>query len=50
MDKKTEVITIRLSKSTKDLLQKIAEEKEWSISKTAEKIITIYLQNMQKCL
>ena len=50
MDKKSEVITIRLSKATKEKLQLIAEEKEWSISKTAEKIITEHLANMQKCI
>lgn len=37
--KKTEVITIRTTRENKEKLEKIAKEKEWSISKTIEKII-----------
>ena len=37
--KKTEVITIRTTPENKEKIEKIAKEKEWSISKTIEKII-----------
>lgn len=39
-DKKTEVIAIRTTKKTKDTLEKIAAEHEWTVSKLAEKIIS----------
>lgn len=37
--KKTEVITIRTTKENKQKIEKLAKEKEWSLSKTIEKII-----------
>ena len=43
MDKKTEVITIRITADTKRKLAALAAEKEWSIAQTANKIITSYL-------
>ncbi len=39
-DKKTEVITIRTSRKTKTALEMEAKEKEWTISKLAEKILS----------
>lgn len=42
MDKKTEVITIRVTTDTKQKLAALAAEKEWSIAQTANKIITQY--------
>lgn len=38
--KKTEVITIRTTPKNKQKIENIAKEKEWSISKTIEKLIT----------
>lgn len=38
--KKTEVITIRTTPENKQKIENIAKEKEWSISKTIEKLIT----------
>ena len=43
MEKKTEVITIRITADTKRKLAALAAEKEWSIAQTANKIITSYL-------
>lgn len=43
MEKKTEVITIRITADTKQKLAALAAEKEWSIAQTANKIITSYL-------
>lgn len=43
MEKKTEVITIRITADTKQKLAALAAEKEWSIAQTANKIITNYL-------
>lgn len=37
--KKTEVITIRTTKENKQKIEKIAKEKEWSLSKTIEKLL-----------
>ena len=45
MDKKTEVITIRITADTKQKLAALAAEKEWSIAQTANKIITNYLND-----
>ena len=42
-EKKTEVITIRITADTKQKLAALAAEKEWSIAQTANKIITSYL-------
>lgn len=38
MTKKTEVITFRTDSETKDLLAKMAEEKEWSIAQVVDKM------------
>ena len=45
MEKKTEVITIRITADTKRKLAALAAEKEWSIAQTANKIITSYLND-----
>ena len=45
MEKKTEVITIRITADTKQKLAALAAEKEWSIAQTANKIITYYLND-----
>lgn len=45
MEKKTEVITIRITTDTKRKLAALAAEKEWSIAQTANKIITNYLND-----
>ena len=45
MEKKTEVITIRITADTKQKLAALAAEKEWSIAQTANKIITSYLND-----
>ena len=45
MEKKTEVITIRITADTKQKLAALAAEKEWSIAQTANKIITNYLND-----
>lgn len=37
--KRTEVITIRTTKENKEKIEKIAKEKEWSLSKTIEKLV-----------
>ena len=42
MDKKSEVIPIRIPADTKRKLAALAEEKEWSIAQTANKILTEY--------
>ena len=41
---KTEVLTIRIAKSTKMIVAQEAEKREWSTSKTAEKILTAWAQ------
>ena len=42
--KKTEPITYRTDKRTKNILQIIASEKKWSISQLSEEIIKEWLQ------
>lgn len=46
--KKTEVITFRTTPETKRKLEKISEDKEWSISQVIEKIITEYTKETEK--
>ena len=48
-EKKTEVITIRITASTKSAILKEAELRDWSPSKVAEKILTSWAeQQMEK--
>ena len=42
--KRTEYITYRTDKNTKDILANIAAEKKWSISQLSEEIIKEWLQ------
>ena len=42
--KRTEYITYRTDKKTKDILAQIAAEKKWSISQLSEEIIKEWLQ------
>ena len=42
--KKTEPVTYRTDKKTKDILAQIAAEKKWSISQLSEEIIKEWLQ------
>ena len=44
MLKKTEAVTYRTDKATKNILLKIAAEKKWSISQLSEEIIKEWLQ------
>ena len=42
--KKSEPVTYRTDKKTKEVLSQIAEEKKWSISQLSEEIIKEWLQ------
>ncbi len=42
--KKTEFITLRTDAKTKALLEKIADEKKWSISQLTEQIVQHWLK------
>ena len=42
--KKTEFITLRTDQKTKAILEKIAEEKKWSISQLTEEIIQQWIR------
>jgi hypothetical protein len=46
--KKTEFISVRTDKQTKDELLKIAEEKKWSISLLVEDIVQQWLEEQKK--
>lgn len=43
--KKTVVITFRTDEQVKDMLEKIAEEKEWSVSQVVDKLCRNYLND-----
>ena len=43
--KKTEFITLRTDQKTKAILEKIAEEKKWSISQLTEEIIQQWIRD-----
>lgn len=43
-EKKTEVITIRTTSRTRKALEKAAEEREWTTSKMAEKILSAWAE------
>ena len=47
-EKKTEVITIRISKDTKNKLQDAADQREWTISKLAEKLLSTWVNEKDK--
>ena len=44
-EKKTEVLTIRVTAGTKNAIAREAEKREWSTSKMAEKILTIWAES-----
>ena len=46
--KKTEFISVRTDKQTKDELVKIADEKKWSISLLVEDIVQQWLEKQKK--
>lgn len=43
-EKRTEFISYRTDKETKDILMQIAAEKKWSISQLTEEIVKEWLQ------
>ena len=43
--KKTEFITLRTDQKTKAILEKIAEEKKWSISQLTEEIVQQWIRD-----
>lgn len=48
-EKKTEVITVRITAKTKAAIEAEAERHEWSTSKMAEKILSLWVdQNESK--
>jgi len=44
-DKKTEVLTIRVTAKTKQAIMQEAKKREWTASKMAEKILTTWAEN-----
>ncbi len=48
MSKKTEVITFRTDPDTKERLNKMALEKEWSIAQAVDKICKEYFRREEK--
>lgn len=48
--KKTEAITFRTSKETKDWLEYFAEERDWTISQLVERTITAWTEREKKLL
>lgn len=47
-EKKTEVLTIRLSQTTKKTIEEEAAKREWTPSKLAEKILTTWTETLDK--
>lgn len=43
-EKKTEVLTVRITSTTKHALARAAESREWSLSKMAEKILSSWAE------
>lgn len=48
MEKRTEQIAIRITKETKDILQKEAQKLDWSTAKLAEKILREWTKSVIK--
>ena len=46
-EKKTEVITVRIPPKTKAVLEKEAQEREWTTSKMAEKILSSWAEKQE---
>jgi hypothetical protein len=47
-EKKTEVMTIRVSSTTKQAIEAEAARREWSASKMADKILTAWVEQQSK--
>ena len=47
-EKKTAIITIRLRQETKKKLEKEAEDRSWSVSQLAERILSKYTEKSEK--
>ena len=47
-EKKTAVITVRMPPTTKDIIEKEAEKREWTPSKMAEKILSTWAEKQIK--
>lgn len=47
-NKRTEFITYRTDKCTKEILEQIAMERKWSISQLTEEIVKEWLQNRRE--
>lgn len=43
-EKKTEVLTVRITSTTKRTLEQAAESREWTLSKMAEKILSAWAE------
>ena len=43
-EKKTEVLTVRVTAGTKSVIEREAEMREWSTSKMAEKILSLWAE------
>lgn len=41
-EKKTEVITVRITQKTKETIDRAAREREWTTSKMVEKILSLW--------
>lgn len=48
MAKKTEVITFRTDSETKDKIEKMASEKEWSVAQVVDKICKEYFKTKER--
>ncbi len=48
MNKKTEVITFRTDSETKEKIQAMANEKEWSIAQVVDKICKEYFNTKER--
>lgn len=46
-EKKKEIITFRTDSDTKDKIERLSEEKEWSVSQVVEKICKEYFSKIK---
>ncbi|MBQ9521531.1 MAG: hypothetical protein IJR72_03060 [Oscillospiraceae bacterium] len=46
-EKKTKVMTIRMTERTKEAIDREAERRDWTASKTAEKILTAWAEQQE---
>ncbi|MBR3860820.1 MAG: hypothetical protein IKM84_02920 [Oscillospiraceae bacterium] len=47
-EKKTAVMTIRMTAKTKETIEREAEKREWSPSKMAEKILSAWAEQQER--